>query len=321
MDAYPKILKDYLNYMKTIKGSSKLTVKEYGYDINNYLKFIKHISSDNSITSDDLNKIVFEQGDIPLLESVSLQDLYSYLAYLDNVKNNSSRTRSRKISSIRSFYDYIYNKSRQINANPTDKLELPKSSKTNPVYLTLSESMDLLNTILEEENNFIRTRDYAMVTIFLNVGLRLSELRGINLSNIKENKLTVLGKGNKERTIFLNKACQNAINDYLIYRPELENEDALFLSFRNNRISVRSIQSRVEKYIKKIGLDSSLYSVHKLRHTAATLMYKYGKTDIRTLQSILGHESVATTQIYTHINSEDMQNALDNNPLNHIDNN
>lgn len=311
-------LNEYLNYMGTIKGSSSLTIKEYKYDLSIFLSYIKLYKTGETVNNKNLSKVEFESGDISLLETLSLQDLYSYLSFLDNVKDNSSRTRARKISSLKSFFNYLVNKTGQINSDPTTKLDTPKSPKSQPVYLTLSESVDLLNTIALEKNDFIRTRDYAIVTLFLNLGLRLSELQGININDIKDENLKVTGKGNKERTVHLNSSCIHSLNSYIVHKPKLKDETALFLSTRNRRISVRSIQSRIEKYIEKIGLDSSIYSVHKLRHTAATLMHKYGGTDIRTLQSILGHESVATTQIYTHVDDQTMEKALDNNPLNDL---
>lgn len=316
MNDYPRILKEFLSYMKTIKGASDLTAKEYGYDISTYLKFIKVIMNNEIPNEENLSKTTFKSSDISLLESVSVHDLYSYLSYLDSTCNNNARTRSRKISSIRTFYDYLFNKTNQISSNPALKLETPRISHTEPVYLTLSEASNLLSVILEEKNDFIRTRDYAMVTLFLNLGLRLGELRAINIEHIKDGKLVIHGKGNKERTVFLNDSCTYAINSYIVIRPKIENETALFLSERNQRISTRAIQYRIEKYLDKIGLDTNVYSVHKLRHTAATLMYRYGQTDIRTLQCILGHESVSTTQIYTHVDNEIVEKALFKNPLN-----
>lgn len=311
-------LTEFLNYMSTIKGSSPLTVKEYKYDLNIFLRFIKLHKHGELINDENLSKINFESSDISLLETLSLQDLYSYLSFLDKVKDNSSRTRARKISSLKTFFDYLVNKTGQIESDPTAKLDTPKSPKSQPVYLTLSESVDLLSAIALEKNDFIRTRDYAIVSLFLNLGLRLSELQGININDIKDENLKVTGKGNKERTVHLNNSCIHALNAYMVHKPKLKDEKALFLSTRNKRISIRAIQARIEKYIENIGLDSSIYSVHKLRHTAATLMHKYGGTDIRTLQSILGHESVATTQIYTHVDDQTMETALDNNPLNDL---
>ncbi len=313
----PIILSDYLNYMETIKGASTLTIKEYTYDLSIFLKFMKsRFNGLKNINLENFDDIEILDVDKTFLERVSIIDLYSYLSYLDKSRDNSSRTRARKVSALKSFYEYLYVKTDQITVNPTEKLELPKQNIRNPVYLTLDESRKLLNQIRLQENEFIMHRDYCMITIFLNCGIRLSELIGISIDSIKNDILTVIGKGNKERTVYLNKSCLISINQYLSVRPKIENENALFLSERNKRISTRAVQYRIEKYIREIGLDPRLYSVHKLRHTAATLLYKYGDVDIRTLQQILGHESVATTQIYTHLDDDRLKNAVDKNPLN-----
>ncbi|MDO5717552.1 MAG: tyrosine recombinase XerC [Tissierellia bacterium] len=313
----PIILEDYLNYMRTIKGSSTSTIKEYRYDLTIFLKYIKaRLSGANTEDIKILDETEINSVDSKLIESISINDLYSYLSYLDKCRENSPRTRARKVSAIKSFYDYLYVKSDQISVNPTEKLESPKQFTRNPVYLTLGETQKLLAKVHEMENPFIRNRDYCIIFIFLNCGIRLSELISIDLDDIKDDILTVIGKGNKERTVYLNNSCIIAINQYLAVRPKVENEKALFLSERNKRISKRAVQYRIEKYIKEINLDPRLYSVHKLRHTAATLLYKYGDVDIRALQDILGHESVATTQIYTHLDDEDLKKAVDKNPLN-----
>lgn len=313
----PIILSDYLNYMETIKGASNLTIKEYTYDLSIFLKFMKtRLEGSQNMKFDNFDGIEIFDVNKAFLERVSIIDLYSYLSYLDKSRDNSPRTRARKVSALKSFYEYLYVKTDQISVNPTEKLELPKQNIRNPVYLTLDESRKLLNQIRLQENDFIMHRDYCMIIIFLNCGIRLSELIGINIDSIKSDILTVIGKGNKERTVYLNKTCLIAINQYLAVRPKVENENALFLSERKKRISTRAVQYRIEKYITEIGLDPRLYSVHKLRHTAATLLYKYGDVDIRTLQQILGHESVATTQIYTHLDDDRLKNAVDKNPLN-----
>lgn len=311
---YPQILKDFLAYLETIKGHSALTVKEYGYDISIFLKYIR-FRSENKKINDSFSEFDNSDFNSKLLESVSLPDLYSYMSFLDNELNEAPRTRNRKISALRTFYDFIYNKISLISQNPTSKLESPKHRNSNPVYLTLDECNLLLSEIRKEENPTIMHRDYAMIMLFLNCGLRLSELVSINLDMIKTDILTVIGKGNKERTIYLNDACLYALNAYIAVRPKVEDK-ALFLSTRKNRISRRQVQYRIEKYLTAIGLDPRIYSVHKLRHTAATLLYKYGDVDIRALQAILGHESVATTQIYTHLDDDQLKNAIDKNPLN-----
>lgn len=314
----PEILDDFLNYIRVVKGSSELTIKEYDYDLNRFLKYVKLTSLSGPIDYTILDSMEFKASDIGLLEVLNPRDIYAYLSYLDKERENAPRTRARKLASLRTFFDYLVNKVGLISNDPSSSVDSPKLSKTQPIYLTLNESRELLQAIKEEENDFIRTRDFAMVTLFLNLGIRLSELRDMNLIDIKNKSLRVRGKGDKERTLFVNTACINALNEYLEYRPDIEDENAMFLSTRNKRISTRSIQSRVEKYIKAIGLDPRLYTVHKLRHTAATLLHKYGHTDIRTLQVLLGHESVQTTEIYTHVDNEALRSALDKNPLNEL---
>ncbi|MDI6601763.1 MAG: tyrosine recombinase XerC, partial [Thermoanaerobacteraceae bacterium] len=221
-----------------------------------------------------------------------------------------------KVACIRSFYNFLYKKLKVIDYNPASELESPKIGQRNPVYLELEESKRLLDSI---KGSFFE-RDYAIITLFLNCGLRLSELVSINISSIKGDTLRVTGKGNKERTIYLNRACISAIKNYLAVRPVdgVADRDALFLSKRKKRISPKTVQYIVKKYIKMADLDENKYSTHKLRHTAATLMYKYGKVDIRTLQSILGHSNVSTTQIYTHIDEDILRKAVSKNPLSDI---
>lgn len=238
------------------------------------------------------------------------------------ISGSKPATRARKASTIRIFFAYLYDQ-KIIPDNPAIGLKTPKLGKRMPKYLSLEDSKKLLN-VTYDENDENKERDYAIITLFLNCGLRLSELVGINISNIdfSENRLTVIGKGNKERTIYLNNACVNAIKDYISVRPTegVKNDSkasnkALFLSNRKERISNRTVQYIVDRELTKAGLDTSKYSTHKLRHTAATLMYQYGNVDIRALQELLGHESIATTEIYTHVSNEQVRNAVESNPL------
>lgn len=316
----PIFVQDFLNYNKTIKGLSENTVNEYYYDVRLYLKYMTfrlnlvdhEIESVDEIETIDIRKIRAKD-----LKGISIIDVHSYISYRDNNRDNSSTTRARKVSSLRTFYKYLTTISKELDENPTLELETPKSKKRNPIYLTLDESKKLLQTISEEKNMFIRTRDFAIVLMFLTTGIRLSELAGLNISNIKEKEFNVIGKGNKERLVYMTEACKYAIDEYLGIRPDVENEKALFLSNRKNRISNRAIQHMIDKYLIKSGFDVTRYSTHKLRHTAATLMYREG-VDIRTLQKVLGHTSVATTQIYTHVVDENLRKAIDVNPLNNI---
>jgi site-specific recombinase XerD len=238
------------------------------------------------------------------------------MSFVSNSRDNTSQARARKVASLKSFFNYLTTKAKLLEVNPTNELESPKILKRLPRYLNIEESRDLLSTVNEANSEF-SARDFAIITLFLNCGIRLSELVGINLSNIKNESLTVVGKGDKERTIPLNAACQNAIESYLKVRPSngVKDRNALFISKRKQRISKESVQKIVKKYIKEAGLDPQRYSTHKLRHTAATLMYKHGKVDIRALQELLGHQSIATTEIYTHLDQQQLRDAVSKNPL------
>lgn len=312
------LVDDFLDYMKSTKGSSDNTVKEYYYDLRVFVRFIKKRKNlvDETI---DFNDIAIEDISPEVLESVTKQDIYAYNAFLERERKISNRSKFRKISSVRSFYNYLYAKIEVIKKNPIIDIDMPKIEKTLPVYLTLDQSLNLLKTIEKSKIKALyKKRDYAIVTLFLNCGMRLSELSAINISHLKDdNTLKVIGKGNKERTIYLNEASVYAINEYLKLRPQIK-DDALFLSMREQRMSNRSIQHMIEKHMKNSGLDTNKYSVHKLRHTAATLLYQYGNADIRSLQEILGHESVNTTEIYTHVNKKSLKKLVESNPLSKV---
>lgn len=239
------------------------------------------------------------------------------MSFVSNNRSNSSYARARKVASLKSFFKYLTNKAKLIDKNPALELESPKIVKRLPRYLNIDESKQLLSSV----DGQYSARDYAILTLFLNCGLRLSELVGINLNNIKNNTLTVIGKGDKERMIPLNAACIQAIDNYKKVRPVegVKDKNALFLSERKQRISKSTVQYIVKKYITSAGLDPKRYSTHKLRHTAATLMYRYGQVDIRSLQELLGHESISTTEIYTHLDEQQLRNAVDSNPLSNFD--
>ena len=315
MDGAPAVMRDFLNYMETIKGKSKNTVKEYYYDLRLFFRYIK--SQKNLTNESDYEKIDISDICIDHIRMITLSDLYSYMSYLSRERDNNASSRARKVASIKSFFNYLTNKAKLLEYNPASELESPKILKRLPKYLNVEESRRLLSSI---DGDF-RERDYAIITLFLNCGMRLSELVGINISRIKNDTLTVIGKGDKERTIYLNKACLKAIEAYLRVRPVqgVKDRNALFLSKLKTRISNKTVQYIVKKYIKNSGLDPERYSTHKLRHTAATLMYRYGHVDIRALQEILGHESISTTEIYTHVDSRQLKNAVDSNPLAEIE--
>jgi len=261
----------------------------------------------------EIDEISINDIDINFIKTITLSDLYAFMAYVSNSRDNSSFARARKVSSLKSFFKYMTFKAKLLDNDPAAELESPKIMKRLPRYLNVEESKQLLNSI---DGNFSE-RDYAIITLFLNCGLRLSELVGINMNNIKGSVLTVVGKGNKERSIPLNKACMEAIEAYMKVRPTnaVKDKEALFLSSHKRRISRESVQKIVKKYIRAAGLDPERYSVHKLRHTAATLMYRYGNVDIRSLQELLGHVSISTTQIYTHLDSNQLRHAVEKNPL------
>lgn len=329
--SYITILNDYLNFLKTVKGLSKSTIQEYKYDLETFLKYQimrkypqasqkKMNNLDISLDENDKN-IINNIIDARFLQNININDFYQFLSYLDNEKNDIASTRSRKIAALRSFFSYLYSDIEIIDKNITSKLKSPKLSKRHPVYFTLNETKMLLNTVNLEKNEFLRLRDYAIIFTFLSTGMRLSELASLNIDDLQTEYIKVLGKGNKERFIYLSDACEDVINNYICIRNKILNdkvEKALFISTRKRRLSNRAIQHMMQKYLKKAGFNVDVYSVHKLRHTAATLMYRYGNVDIRTLQSILGHESVATTQIYTHIENTDLKKALENNPISNL---
>jgi site-specific recombinase XerD len=307
----PPLLSDFLNYIETIQGKSERTVKEYYLDLRVFYRFcgIRFKLTDVKI---------FDEIDISslpehFLKEIKIRDLHAFVSFIDKMRGNNNKTKARKIASLRAFFKYLVHVVNEIEKNPAENLETPKIESRHPVHLTLEDAKKLLNSV----GGTFRIRDYAIITLFLNCGIRLSELVSIDIDKIKQNTLTVIGKGDKERTVYLNDSCQEAIHSYLEVRPEPLNEDdkALFLSSRRQRISPKAIQHMLKKHLTNAGLLDQHYSPHKLRHTAATLMYQYGNVDIRALQEILGHESVSTTQIYTHINSERLKKAVESNPL------
>ena len=313
----PKYISDFLEYMSGIKNRSYSTIKEYYYDLRNAFKYLKLIKSgydDTKITSELLENTDISSLDVKFLKKLDLQDLHKYMNYLSLIQLDKPTTRARKVSALKSFFSYVTSKNKLLDINPAIELETPKLPKRLPKYLNLDESISLLNSVTGD----FKERDFCILTLFLNCGLRLSELVNINMYSIRDNVLTVIGKGDKERAIYLNDACQKALKRYIAVRPtdNLKDRDALFITKRGTRISRRMVEVMVKKYITSVGLDPRKYSPHKLRHTAATLMHKYGGVDIRALQQVLGHESISTTEIYTHVDSDEVKNAIESNPLN-----
>lgn len=331
----PEFLTDFLNYKLIIQNMSENTVKEYNYDLLHFLRFIgfeiegRKLKQDktNIIDESEINEIDIKDMKKNILRQITLKDLHNYLAYIKKYHNNTATSLSRKVSSIRSFFKYFSKVDGYLEDNPASNLDSPKLPKRLPKYLNIDEAKRLLEasktSTNEREKKYV-TRNHAILTIFLNCGLRLSELVGINISDISfpSRIIKVTGKGNKERSIYLNDACMKALDDYIKERPKnisKKYEDALFLSNQKKRISRRGVQYIVENELKKAGLDSSKYSVHKLRHTAATLMYQYGDADIAALQKVLGHETISTTEIYTHAENYEVKRAIENNPLSGLD--
>ena len=321
----PQILRDFLSYHETIKAHSKRTVDEYFLDLRNFFRYLKQIR-DPSLAGKALDEIDIMDVDLDFIASVTLTDIYGYMTYLsrDRIQHQNSprsdyglnaASRARKIATIRSFYNYLTNKTHQLRENPVKDIDSPKLKKTLPKYLTLDESVQLLSAV-DGKN---QERDYCILTLFLNCGLRISELVGLNINDIQDDALRVLGKGNKVRIIYLNDACQDALKRYLAVRRPITGRDqnALFLSSRNERISRSMVHAMVKKRLGAAGLDSTQYSSHKLRHTAATLMLQNG-VDVRAVQEVLGHDHLNTTEIYTHIDNESLRIAAKANPLSHV---
>ena len=309
----PDRLMRFLNYQSTVKNKSDLTIDEYCIDLR---LFLKYLFSEKQHLNTPVEDVDISGIDDSFLNSVTLDDAYQFLSYCKNDRGNQEKARARKVSAIRSFFKYL-KMNNVIDENPMLNLDTPKLKKSQPKYLTVDQAKQLLSCI----DGANRERDYCIITLFLNCGMRLAELVSLNYNAIKftDDAATVVitGKGNKERTVYLNHACVAAINAYLRVRPKdgVIDKYALFLSNRLTRISPKTVQHIVDVYLEKAGLGGLGFSVHKLRHTAATLMYQSGQVDVLELKEILGHENLNTTQIYTHILDEQLKNAVDANPL------
>ena len=311
-EASPPILQAYLGYMETVKGRSDKTVNEYFTDLRTFFRYLKR-SRGLVPPSLVFEEIPITDMNIDFIRTVTLNDVYEYMNYAKNERSNGNKTRARKTTALRMFFRHLTDYTHQLDYNPVQNLETPKAKKALPKYLSLEQSVELLNSV----NGAFSKRDYCMLTLFLNCGLRRAELAAINLRDIgQDHTLRVLGKGNKERILYLNDACWNAIQDYLTVRPVegVKDRDALFLSRLNRRISLQGIHYVVKQYLQQIPGAETL-STHKLRHTAATLMYQHGHVDIRVLKDILGHENLGTTEIYTHLSNEQIKKAVEDNPL------
>ena len=322
----PNILKEFLTYHETIKGQSAKTISEYYLDLRMFLRFIKLMRSDMPIHA-RLDDIPIKDIDIQFIENIDTSDIFDFLSYLAHDRNPnpdspapdlgiSASARARKLSAIKSFYKYLTVRTKQLQENPVADLEYPKLRKSLPKYLTIEESARLLKSV-DGQN---KLRDYAILMLFLNCGIRRSELVGLNLTDVYEDRIRVIGKGNKERFVYFGTPCKKAIDAYMVERKKLVLTDnkALFGSRNGNRISVTAVHRLVEKALKQAGLDATQFSAHKLRHTAATMMLS-GGVDVKTVQEVLGHENLNTTQIYTHIENTELKIAAQANPLSKLD--
>ena len=322
---FPAILREYAAYTATIKGNSEKTICEYLLDLRTFYRFYLVKKNDLVLSEKEFEKLSIKSIGIDDVKAITPKFIIEYLMYAGFERDNSATTRMRKLSSLRSFFHYAYSKQHIIDSNPTEDIDAPKKGRTLPKYLTVDEAVRLLETVRNDMESKTVTRDYAIIALFLNTGMRLSELVGLNLESFDSqlNFVKVLGKGNKERIIYLNKAAKNAVADYLRIRLDPKHirtsDHALFLSGREQRISNKTVQWVVYKYLKMSGLGSKGLSVHKLRHTAATLMYQSGKVDVRVLKDILGHEQLNTTQIYTHIVERNLEEAVESNPLSDLE--
>ncbi len=313
----PHLVREFANHELAIKNKSELTVDEYVLDLTLFFRFLKMREAERTGSpAPDFEKIDISDLDIQFFQQVTLADAYAFLSYCKSDRDNDAAARARKTSSIRAFFRYLHVQKKLLDENPMQELETPKKKKAQPKYLTLEESLQLLASV----DGPYKERDYCILTLFLNCGLRLSELVSIDYTDIKDNNtLVVTGKGNKERTVYLNEACMDAIKRYMAVRPvdkvRQKDKNALFLSSRYQRISPKTVQHMVYECLEKCGLGNRGLSVHKLRHTAATLMYQHGHVDVLVLKEILGHENLGTTEIYTHLVDEQLKNASDANPL------
>lgn len=322
----PQVLRDFLTYHENIKGQSPKTISEYYLDLRMFLRFIKLMRSELPVRT-NLDEINIMDINLDFIRQITTSDVFDFLSYLanDRIVNPESSvpeygitpaSRSRKLSAIKSFYKYLTVRTKQLTDNPVADLEYPKLRKSLPKYLTLEQSSALLQAVSGPNEK----RDYAILMLFLNCGIRRSELVGLNLTDVYEDRIRVVGKGNKERFVYFGTSCRKALDAYLPERnkKQLSDNRALFGSRDNNRISVSAVHRMVKKYLLMAGLDADNFSAHKLRHTAATMMLS-GGVDVKTVQEVLGHESLNTTQIYTHIENTELKIAAEANPLSKLD--
>ncbi|MCL2097034.1 MAG: tyrosine recombinase XerC [Oscillospiraceae bacterium] len=331
IDGLPELAKQYLMYLATIKNSSKLTVREYIFDLRVFFRFMKSRKLNHvNYNPEEFGEIDISDINIEFIKTITKEDIFEFLFFMSEQRDNINNSRARKLSAVKGFFKYLTKQAGKLDVNPAENIESPTIKQALPKYLSLEESVDLLNSVKNDENNKNRIRDYCIITLFLNCGMRLSELTGINLTDISLDltSIRIMGKGRKERFVYLNEPCVKALADYLETKrnsetnnnqPKLiKDENALFISRNRRRISNSAVQKMLDTSFFKAGLSDKNYSPHKLRHTAATLMYQNG-VDTRILQEILGHENLNTTQIYTHVANSQLAEAANKNPLSKIE--
>ena len=319
---FSPVVREFASYKTVIQGCSQRTVEQYLIDLRTFFRYLL-CEGDAAVlqNNEEFMKITVESVDLDMLREVTQDQIFYFLLYTDSERENQTAAKARKLAAIRALYKFLVNKRGYLEDNPAANIDSPKKKKALPKFLSLEEARALLSAVMNDTDSPNRERDFCMITLFLNCGMRVGELVGINLQDIDHElrSLRVLGKGNKERIIYLNEACRDALKTYLSVRRSEKYikcaDKALFISNRMARLSIQGVQVTVQKYLKLAGLESKHYSVHKLRHTAATLMYQSGAVDIRVLKDILGHEQLNTTQIYTHVSNRNMEEAMKHNPL------
>lgn len=320
-ETFPQVLKDYASYVNVIKGNSEKTVCEYLLDLRTFFRFYIMKGRGEQLSGKDFEKIDISKITVADAGAVTPSLILEFLMYASFERENTPSTRMRKLSALKSLYHYLYGKKRLVDSNPTTEIDSPKKNQTLPKYMNTDEAIKLLETVNSDVESKTRLRDFAIIALFLNTGMRLSELVGLNIKSFDQEltSVKVKGKGNKERIVYLNDISKSALRDYLEVRNDpttlVEDTDALFISRLGKRISTKTVQWLVYKYLDMAGLGAKGLSTHKLRHTAATLMYQSGNVDIRVLKDILGHEQLNTTQIYTHVVDRNIENAVKQNPL------
>ena len=319
MDEFPAILREFASYKTAIQNCSPKTASEYLLDLRTFFRFLLAKELKINPDSDEFCEIDIRGVDIDYIKGITADRIYDFLLYTGDVRKNMWSAKARKLSAIKGLFKYMTVKRGYLEEDIAANIEAPKRKKTLPKVLSLSEARLLLDAVRNDVKSKSRLRDLCMITLFLNCGLRISELCGLNISDIQDDALRVLGKGNKVRVVYLNEACKAAIAEYLAQRRPIVGRDknALFLSSRDERISRSTVHALVKKHLSMAGIDSTQYSPHKLRHTAATLMLQNG-VDVKAVQEVLGHDHLNTTEIYTHIDNESLRIAAKANPLSRV---